>query len=196
MIKKLEGIQTVETVSEILNLSHQSAINYLSKLKSEGHVKVHGGGKQKRMYTITQKIIYKKKYPGMFDILNKYSTEKINPPFDHIPHNPYSVEEAIVDLIEFDEIRILINIPRLFNHITNWSKVYQLAKKKELRKKIGALYDLSKQITKVKKIPEKTRELMLKSIDKNNFQNSSKEFLDIENMWNIKIPFNKKDLEV
>jgi len=47
----------------------------------------------------------------------------------------------------------------------------------------------------VKKIPEKTRNLMIISDDKNDFLNSSGDFKAIEKTWGVKIPFKKKDLE-
>ncbi len=69
---KIEGLQTVETAAKELNLSRQSAINLLSKLKKMEYVTVSGGGKQKRLYKITMRKQRKRK-PGMFDIINKYS---------------------------------------------------------------------------------------------------------------------------
>lgn len=193
-IKKLEGKQTVDTASEILNLTRQSTINLLSKLKKQGHVTVTGGGKQKKIYTIkTRKI--NKENKGMFDILNKYSKEKINPFFIHEPHFEYKVEHAIVDLIELNDIRILINMPPLFNQVKNWHLLYSLGKKRKLNKQIGAMYDVSRQLTKVRKMPDNVRSLMLKNKSEKNFSRSSNTFTEIEKEWNVNIPFNKEDFK-
>lgn len=195
VLKNIEGKQTVESVAEILNLKRQSAINLLSKLKKEGFVKVSGGRQQKRIYTISNRRILKKENEGMFDILNKYSKNKIIPPFIHEPHNKYCAENAIVDLAEFDDIRILANMLKLFNHVKNWNLIYSLAKKSGAERKIGALYEIAREFTKTRKMPERTRKLLLNSKTRKDFSSSSGNFKDIENIWKVKIPFNKKDLE-
>lgn len=194
-LKKIEGKHTAETLCETLGITRQSAINLVSKLKKEGYAKVSGGGRQKRIYTISTKLFPDKKYEGMFDILNRHSKEKIMPPFDHFPHTRYKVENAIIDLIEFDDIRILTNMLPLFNHVTDWKLLYNLSKKREVQRKIGALYDISRAFLKVRKMPLKIRKLLLKSKSKSDFQRSSKDFKDYEKIWLVKIPFNKKDLE-
>ncbi|MBR9690769.1 hypothetical protein GOV08_03735 [Candidatus Woesearchaeota archaeon] len=194
-LKKLEGKQTVQTVQDALGFTRQSTINFISSLKKQGYVTTSGGGKQKRIYTFSTKIIRKKK-EGMFEILNKYSNEKIYPHFIHEPHFNYKVEHAIIDLIKLEDIRVLVNLLKLFNHVTNWSLLYTLAKENNMRKQVGALYDIARQFTKVKRMPKKTRQLMLNSNDKNNFSRSSNDFKDIENIWGVNIPFNKKDLGV
>lgn len=196
LLRKIEGKQTVETVSEILGINRQSTINLLSKLRKEGYIAVSGGGRQKRIYDITRRKKREKEYQGMFDILNKYAKNKIAPPFIHEPHNKYGVENALIDLLELNDLRIPINMLPLFNHIKNWSLVSSLAKKQGVRRKIGALYDAARTVTKVRKMPENMRKSFLKSNDKAGFTRSSGDFPEIESVWNVKIPFNKKDLEV
>lgn len=195
LLKKIEGKQTVETISEILGIGRQSTLNLMSKLKKQGHATVSGGGHQKRIYTISRKMVRKGDHEGMFDILNKFAPKKIIPLFIHEPHTRYNVENAVIDLIELDDTRILLNMLSLFNHIKNWSLLYSLAKKSRARKKLGALYDIARTVTKVRKMPAKTRKLLLKSTDKNNFIRSSGDFAEIECTWGVNIPFNKKDLE-
>lgn len=192
-LKKIEGKQTVDTVSAVLEISKQSAINLLSSLKKEGHVVVSGGGKQKRIYTISVRKILPRK-EGMFEVLNKYSKEKIVPHFVHEPRYTYNVENAIIDLVQLNDIRVLTNVLSLFNHVTDWSLLYQLAKKKNLRKKVGALYDVARSSIKVRKMPERTKNLMIASNDSDNFSYSSGDFKDIEHLWKVKIPFKKEDL--
>ena len=55
LLKKLEGLQTIDTIAEILNIKKTSALNLVSKLKKEKHLTKTGGGKQKRIYKITTK---------------------------------------------------------------------------------------------------------------------------------------------
>ena len=73
----------------------------------------------------------------MFEILNKYSKEKVVPLFEHSAHYKYSVEEAIVDLINLDSVRINIALLSLFNQVKNWNKLYSLAKKHKNRRNVG-----------------------------------------------------------
>ena len=55
VLRTLEGLQTIETVAAALKVKKQSALNIVSKLKKHGYVTTTGGGKQKRLYKISQK---------------------------------------------------------------------------------------------------------------------------------------------
>ena len=118
---KLEGLQTVETVAEELNLTRQSAINLLSKLKKQGNVTVSGGGKQIRLYKITIRK-QRERALGMFDIINKYSPMKLSPWYDHQVHGIYGPEEALIDAIQTKSFRAILASLRLFSHIKDWKK--------------------------------------------------------------------------
>lgn len=195
-LKRLEGKQTIESVSEMLNIKKTTALNLISMLRKRNLAASSGGGRQKRIYTISAKILRKKEFEGMFDILNKYSPKKVIHPFIHEPHSKYCVENAIIDLIDLNDLRIIINSLSLFNHVKNWSILYNLAKKKGVRRIVGALYDIAKQTTKVRRMPKRIKNLLLNAPTEKNFQVKSHDFQDIEEMWHINIPFNKKDLEV
>ncbi len=192
-LKTLQGLHTVETVAEALNLSRQAALNLLSKLRKEGYVTVGGGGKQKRLYKITT-TIQRPRSPGMFDILNKYSPMKLMPWFDHQVHGLYGPEEALIDAIETRSFRAILASLRLFNHITNWPKLYRLAKEKDCWQKVGALYDVSRMFFRVRKMPEKYRQIR-KPIKWIAFtQLKKKNFPSISSAWKVYIPFNQKDI--
>lgn len=195
-LKRIEGKQTIESVSEILNIKKNTALNLISMLRKHNLATRNGGGKQKRIYTISTKILRTKEFEGMFDILNKYSPEKIIHSFVHEPHSKYCIENAIIDLIDLNDLRIIINSLSLFNHVKNWSMLYDLAKKKGARRMVGALYDVAKQATRVRRMPKRIKNLLLKSPKEKGFQTTSHSFQDIEKKWHINIPFNKKDLEV
>ena len=76
LLLKLEGLQTVETTAEALNIKKQSALNIISRLKKQGYVTKSGGNRQKRLYKITARK-QRKRDQGMFDIINKYSKMKL-----------------------------------------------------------------------------------------------------------------------
>ena len=85
----------------------------------------------------------------------------------------------------------------LFNKVKDFSKLYNLAKKENIRRKLGALYEVARKTVKTKKIDDKHLKLMLKAKDKKKFvvpNAKSKDFMDIENKWKVYIPFNKQDL--
>lgn len=152
-----EGKYTVETFAKKNNLTRQSAINKLSKLKKQGLVKVSGGGNQKRIYTISK--IPKKETNGFFTIINKYSPEKINPSFEHIVYGKYGVERALVDGILLiknkKDIRIRNAMLHLFRHIKNWKRLFDLAKKNKVKEDVYKLYEEARKKTKCKTMPKK-----------------------------------------
>lgn len=195
-LRKLEGMHTAETAAETLGISRQSAINLLSKLKKEGYVTTSGGGRQKRIYKITMRK-QRKREKGMFDIINKYSPNmKIAEWYDHQVHGEYTAEDALLDAIETKSFRAILASLRLFNHITDWKKLYTLAKKRDIWQQTGALYDLSKIYFRVRKKPKnylgrkfsKRKYIIRKYVTKEN------KFRSIEKKWNIGIPFRKGDM--
>ncbi len=198
MLKKIEGLQTIETVAKALNLKKQSAINLLSKLKKEGHVHKSGGGKQPRFYTITVTKQHKRD-PGMFDIINKYSPNmKLAEWYDHQVHGVYGPEEALIDAIQTGSFRAILASMRLFNHITDWKKLYMLARKHDCWQKVGVLYDVARKFIRARRIPKIYYTPDIYS-DKKWLQltqlHRRKNFPEIENRWRVHIPFNEKDME-
>ena len=192
ILKKLEGIHTVETVAEALRIKRQSAINLLSRLKKEDYVTVSGGGRQKRLYTVTIRK-QRKRADGMFDIINRYSRIKVSPWFDHQVHGSYGPEEALIDAIETKSFRTILASLRLFSHIKEWPKLYMLAKKKGCWQKVGALYEVARTCIKAGKMPSRyvqggKKWDALTQLRKMNFPG-------IANKWCVYIPFNEKDLE-
>ena len=196
-LRLLEGLQTVDTAAEALGMTRQSTINLLSRLKKQGYVSVQGGGKLKKLYRITMRK-QRKRDPGMFDILNKYSPMKLAPWYDHQVHGIYDPEEALIDAIQTGSFRTILASMRLFNHITNWSKLYRLAREKDCWQKVGALYDVAKLFFKVRKMP--MRYNIQRNLNKRWAQLSQltqrHNFPDIENRWHTHIPFNKNDIEM
>ena len=148
-----EGKFTVETFAKERNISRQAAINLLSKLKEKGLVLVSGGGRQKRIYTITNTP--QKPTNGFYDIVNKYSPEKLTPSFKHYTHGKYTIEHVIIDGIKINDSRTLQATKHLFRHITNWKRLFMLAKKDNLIKEVHELYEKARQTVKCKKMPKR-----------------------------------------
>lgn len=193
LLKRLEGLQTADTVSRTLQLSRQSAINLISKLKKQGYITTTGGGKQKRIYKITIRKQFPKK-KGMFDIINKHSKMKIAPWFDHQVYGEYTAEDALINAIQTKQFRLILSSLKLFNHITNWSKLYKLAKRNDCWQKIAGLYELARNNFKVRKMPKRYTKYQPKKWQQIT-KLKKKNFPTISNRWKIYISFNEKDLE-
>ncbi len=195
LLRTLEGLHTIETIAETLNITKHSALNLLTKLKTQHYTTVQGKGKQKRLYKITQRKQLPRD-PGMFDIINKYSPHmKLNPWYDHQVHGMYGPEEALIDAIQTESFRVILASLHLFRHIKNWPKLYQLAKQKDCWQKVGALHDLSRLYFKVRHMPEKYKNKKEKWSWKTLTQLKKKNFPDIAQKWKIYIPFNQQDLQ-
>ncbi|MEK6858174.1 MAG: hypothetical protein AABX39_06310 [Nanoarchaeota archaeon] len=193
LIRKLEGLHTIETVMQELSVKRQTALNTLSMLKRQQYCTVSGGGKQPRTYKITMT----KQLPrsqGMFDILNKYNPKfKLSPWYDHQVHGSYGVEDAIVDAIQTRSFRAILATLRLFNQIKNWKKLYHLAKEKKCWNKVGALYEAAKKFLRVR-TPSK-----FPPPSKNSWETftqlKKKNFFEVSQKWRVFIPFNEKDVQ-
>ncbi len=196
LLLRLEGLHTVETAAEALQMKPQSALNLLSRLKKQGYVSVSGGGKRKRLYKITP---YKQRsrHPGMFDIINKYSPHmKLQPWYDHQVHGPYGPEEALIDAVHTQSFRVILASLRLFSHITDWRKLYRLAKEKNCWQKIGALHDVARLFFRVKKMPARFAPLRerKKMYLIYPYKTTDALFATIQKKWRVYIPFRRNDL--
>lgn len=199
LLKRLDGLQTIETASELLGMSRQSTLNLLSKLKKEGYVTIwQGGGRKKRIYKITT-IKQRSRLPGMWDIINKYSPNfQPRPWYDHQVHGIYGPEEALIDALQTQSFRIILASLRLFNHITDWPKLYRLAQEKECWQKVGALYDVARLLLRVKKMPERYRrqkKWLRRLFLIRDYETKEKDFYPIEQFWNVPIPFRRGDFD-
>lgn len=194
-LRLLEGLHTIETVAETLGITKQAALNLLGKLKKEQHVTVMGGGRRKRLYKITMRQQLPRE-PGMFDIINKYSPNfQVMPWYDHQVHGIYGPEEALVDALQTQSFRLILASMRLFNHITDWPKLYCLAKEKDCWRKVGALYGVARMFMRVRKMPEKYLHTKISKRWQQLTQLKKKNFPEISSKWTVYLPFNKKDVE-
>ncbi len=197
LLKKLEGLQTIDSATNILKTSKDKTIYYIFRLRKEGYVKTKRLSNNKRMYNIS--FENKLKGTSYFEIINKYSPVKIATPITYkIYGKEPSLEETLVYAIKTGSLRAILASLALFKKITDWSELYQLAKKNRIERQVGALYDLAKKIMKVRRMPDRFRNNALPK-EEYNFEYTipglmSKDFKDIENTWKIYLPFNKNDL--
>lgn len=195
-IRRIEGLQTVSTVQESLGLQRQSAINLLSRLRKRGFVTSEGGGKQPRLYRITRH----KQLPraeGMFDLLNKHNPWfKLNEWYDHQVHGKYTEEDAILDAIETESFRALLATLRVFNHVTDWPRLYKQAKERGLWNKVGALYDVARLHFRTRRMPERYRKLHEKRAESliKGYGTTEELYKPITQEWGVEIPFRKGDI--
>ncbi len=197
LAKKLEGMHTAETLASELNVSIRTAINIASKLRKAGYLHYYSAGRKKRIYQISPMRFRLLGRPGLYETINKYSKIKIKEPFNHRIHDrKFSIEEALVLAINSENIRLILSSLNLFAHIKNWGLLNNLAKRYNLQRNIGALYDVTKLIIKIKKMDERTRNSLLRGNGREYIIKdlSSKDFKSIEEKWRIKMPLNFNDL--
>lgn len=199
LLKKLEGLQTIKSISTILNVNRKKAIYYIFRLRKAGYVKTKRLRDKTRVYNIS--ISNKLKSTSYYDILNKYSPIKLAvPKIYKIYGKEPTLEETLIFAIKTRSFRIILASLALFRKIEDWSKLYYLAKINSLKREIGVLYDVAKKTMRVKKMTKRFRNKVLPK-ERDNFiylipELKSQDFRKIEDIWKVYIPFNKEDLEV
>ncbi len=196
VLRELAGLQTAETVAEIMGISRQGAINLVSRLKKQGHVSTTGGGKMKRIYriTLTKQLPGKQ---GMFDILNRYSPNfQLVPWYDHQVHGGYGPEDALVDAIKTRDFRALLAATRLFRGIRDWKKLYRLAKENGCWQEVGALYDVARLTFWTRRMPGAYRRgaFRKRKYLVRNYETEEPGFFEASGRWNVGIPFRRADM--
>ena len=199
LAKKLEGLQTVESIAKNLNIGRKTAINYAWKLKKNGFAETIYGKRKIRMYRISPIKPAKKGYPGLYEFLNANSKIKIYASYVNriYDHKPYA-EEMIVKAVQTGDFRTVLSALNLFNKITDWALLSEIAKKEKVGRKIGALYDAARTIIRARRMDKRTRKSLLGSKIDSKFivKNArTKDLKNIEKIWNAYLPFNKADLE-
>ncbi len=198
LLKKLEGVQTIESVMDLLEVKKKKAIYYIYRLRKQGYVKTKRLSSNRRMYDIS--FEHKLGGKSYYEIINQYSPIKINEAEVHkIYGRNITVEETLIYALKTKSLRTILASLALFKKINNWKKLYLLAKENKLEQQVGALYDLARSIMKVRKMTKRFRNKALPKKN-NNFEEiiqglKSNDFQKIEKTWRVYLPFNKKDLE-
>ncbi len=198
ILQKLAGIQTVESIKDILKVDRRMAIYYLCRLRKEGYVKTKRQSNNRRVYIIS--IDNKLGGKSYYEIINEHSPIKVSTPIIHrIYGKEPSLEETLIYAIKTKSLRVILASLALFKKINNWSKLYTLAKENHILREVGVLYDLALQIMKVRRITKRFRNNALpKREEKFKYiieRLKSNDFISIEKTWKIYLPFNKSDLE-
>jgi DNA-binding transcriptional ArsR family regulator len=202
LAKRAEGIYSIELLQELLDVSKRTAVNYISKLRKKGFVKTTRGRGKKRLYTISPIKLREGGNPGFYETLNNYSKIKIVAPCETRIHGKkISVEETIIWALQQKSYRLIIAAMSLFNHVKNWPALLMFARKENAEARVGALYDLTKTVMKVKRIDKRTESALQKSICRTrekelliNDLKQEKEFAEIGKKWNVIIGLTKQDL--
>ncbi|MBU1204037.1 MAG: hypothetical protein KKG60_03145 [Nanoarchaeota archaeon] len=199
LLKKLKGIQTIPSVMTNLNINRQKAVYCIYRLRKQGYVKTKRQSTKKRIYYVS----FENKLGGSTyeELINKNSPIKISVSGTHqVYGRTPTPEEALIYALKTKNFRTILASLGLFRKIKDWKLLYHLAKQNNLRKEIGALYELSRKRIRTRRTtktflnqssPEKTEKY--KYILPNM---KSKDFNEIQKKWRVYIPFNKKDLEV
>lgn len=200
LAKRLEGLQTVETIEKTIGIGRNTAINYIYEMRKRGFIHEESRGKnKKRLYEIRPCKKITKGYPGLYEIINLNSPVKVVRPYKTVVYEKIGIEEALVRATETKKFRVVLASLFLFSKVGNWYKLYNAAKKAGVGRKVGALYDVSrKNINKVGKMDKRVRNLLKQTKIKNRYiipKLKSDDFKEIEKEWNVYIPFNKEDLK-
>ena len=199
LAKRLEGLQTVDSIAKSLSISRRTAVNYMWMLRKQGFVETMYGKRKIRMYRISLLKANKFGYPGLYEYLNRHSKIKIYPPYaERIYDRKPTPEEMIVRAVKTGDLRTILSSLALFNKIKNWRKLSEIARKELVGRKIGALYDTAKIIIRVRRMDKKTRKALLgsRTENKNIVEYArTKDLQQIEKEWRVHVAFNKADLE-
>jgi hypothetical protein len=200
LLKRLEGIQTIDTVMSILNVNRQKAVYYIHRLRKEGYVRTQYSPLKKRVYHISFEI--KQGGTSYYEIINKHSPIKLSITQTYkIYGREVTLEETLIFAIKSKKIRVVLASLSLFRKISDWKLLYKLAKTNGVERKVGVLYDLSRQLKiRTRRMDGRFRRLMLpKPYDRFQFilegnRTREEKYKKIENLWRVYIPFNKSDL--
>ena len=196
--KKLEGLQTIDSIANNLGINRRTAVNYVWMLRKKGLIETIYGKRKIRMYRISPIKAPKFGYPGLYEFLNRYSKIKVYAPYinriyDHKP----TAEGMLIKAVKTGDLRTVLSSLALFNKVKSWARLSQIARKEHVGRKIGALYDAARTIIRVKRMDKRTRKALLKSKVEDRFivKNArTKDLERIERTWNVYLPFNKADL--
>lgn len=198
LLQKLDGIQSVESVMDILNVDRRRAIYYIYRLRKEGYVKTRRQSTKRRVYTIS--LDNKLGGTSYSEVINTYSPIKISTSAIHRIYGAEpSLEETLIYAIKTKSLRTILASLALFKRINNWVKLYKLAKENHIERQVGVLYDLARQIMKVRKMTLRFRH---NSLPPKRYKSEyiimglkSRDFTKIEQIWKMYLPFNITDLE-
>lgn len=196
--RKVEGLQTVNSLARLLGVGSRTAANYACLLRKAGFLTTAYGGRKIRIYRINP-LPRKERGYSFYALLNKYSKVKLAVRQDYFIYAPKepSVEEILARAVAREQFRVILASLGLFNKVKNWARLKKFSDRYGVGRKIGALYGVAKTCMRVRRMDERTRRGLHKG--KKGYicpGVKSKHFQDIEKEWGVFIPLNKADLEV
>lgn len=203
LAESVQGFYTLKTLGDRLKIDKSRAIYVIHRLRKLGYVKTSYGAGKKRIYYISLKN--KQKGISYTDKINEVahsaSYALVVPSDAYYVHGRMpSYEEALIYAIKKRDVRYIIASLALFRRISDWSLLYNLAKKENLTREVAALYEVARRfVKKVRRMPKRFLHLAQKKRDSPfvyiREPISSDDFKDIERKWKIYIPLNASDLE-
>src|SRR3989344_6912672 len=198
LLKKLEGVHTLQSVMSLLHVDKQKAIYYIHRLRKEGYVKTARATNNMRIYSISfENKLGGTSYEELLNAISpvKLSTGTVHRIYGKVP----TTEEILIYALKSKSLRTILAALALFRKEMDWTLLYRLAKSNHCERQIGALYDLARTIMRTRHMTKRFRHLSLPN-QQYAFAYTipdlkSKDFQDIENQWRIHLPFNKSDLE-
>jgi DNA-binding transcriptional ArsR family regulator len=195
---KQGSLVSVKSLSERLGVSERTAVNYLSELRKRKLLETSRGRRGIRLYRIRPLLKMDIGYPGLYDTINRFSPIKVAAPYEHrIYDHEMTPEEAIVRAILTKDFRTVLASLALFSRVSDWSLLYKLAKKENLERQVGALYDVSRLCLRVRKMDGRIRNKMKSARLSNKYilpGTMTKDFPEIEREWGVFVPFRAGDL--
>jgi hypothetical protein len=198
LLRKLNGVHTIESVMDILGVDKEKAVYYIFRLRKLGYVRTKRLAGKKRLYNFSfENRLGGKSY---YEILNEFSPIKLSPPNTFkIYGKNIGFEETIVFAVKSGSLRVVLSSLALFKKVGDWGLLYRLAKSNGVVRQVGALYDLAKKFMRVRRMTKRFRDFALpKEIGVFVYvipNLRSNDFVVIENLWRVYLPFNLKDLE-
>ena len=198
LIEKVNGIQTIESIKNTLNVNRTRAIYLIYRLRKKGYVITKQDSNNSRIYFISKQN--KLGGTSYIDVINENSPIKLSSSEVYkIYGRRVSIEETIIYALKTHRFRYILASLGLYKKVKNWSELYRLAKKNDLIKEVGALYDLTRIIIPRIKKMSKTFEYYALLKDENEYRYiipnlKSKDFSSIGEKWKVFIPFSIEDL--
>lgn len=202
MVKTLQGLHTVSTVSKTLGITRRTAINYLTLLRKAGYVETTYQKGKIRWYKVS--TLKKPQYQGvtLHEVINRYSKIKVTVPIKHVIHKELSVEEALVRAIAEGQkgmFRTVLASLGLFNKIKNWSRLLHYVHQYHVERAVGVLYEVTRKTMRARAMDQRIYRALLSAPVYKKFivpTFKSNDFRDLQKKWKVYIPFTKADLEV
>ena len=99
LLRKLAGIQTIESVMDILEVDKKMATYYIHRLRKEGYVKTRRLSNNRRVYNIS--LDNKLGGKSYYEIINQHSPIKISTPVIYRVYGKEpSLEETLIYAIK------------------------------------------------------------------------------------------------